>query len=83
MPLDVESPTGEGSTHISRKIVHVVYIDWLHSREDNFNEIHAIATTQLVLTSRMASQRMMVLNVSLFTESQMAGLAAITWREYR
>ena len=57
--------------------------DVLIGRTHNFNEIHAIATAQLVLTSRMASQRMMVRNVSLFTESQMAGLAAITWTEYR
>jgi len=44
----------------------------------NFTKIHAIVTAQLVLTSRMASQRMMVQNDSLFTERQMAGLAAMT-----
>jgi len=85
--MDVKSQTGEGSCN---EDAHVVFpakqcmwcVDWPHSREDNFNEIHAIVTAQLVLTSRMASQRMMVRNVSLFTESQMAGLAAMTRREY-
>jgi len=60
MPLDVESQAEDGSynedAHVFPANICSWSIDWSHSHEDNFNEIHTIATAQLVLTSHMASR---------------------------